>query len=102
MSHKTRNRGGKHPVNNIFEHLFGGFWQAIGWMLGTAAVSVLVGVVAHMSKGQGLMLLPVVGLDKAGCERIFEDKASGARDDRPGLVAAQTHLRKGDCLVVWK
>jgi DNA invertase Pin-like site-specific DNA recombinase len=41
-------------------------------------------------------------LDKAGCERIFEDKANGARDDRPGLVAAQTHLRKGDCLVVWK
>jgi DNA invertase Pin-like site-specific DNA recombinase len=41
-------------------------------------------------------------LDKAGCERIFEDNASGARDDRPGLVAAQTHLRKGDCLVVWK
>jgi DNA invertase Pin-like site-specific DNA recombinase len=41
-------------------------------------------------------------LTKAGCDRIFEDKASGARDDRPGLVEALSHLREGDCLVVWK
>jgi DNA invertase Pin-like site-specific DNA recombinase len=41
-------------------------------------------------------------LNKAGCERIFDDKASGARDDRSGLAAALSHLRKGDCLVVWK
>ena len=27
-------------------------------------------------------------LNKAGAERIFEDKASGARDDRPGLADA--------------
>jgi DNA invertase Pin-like site-specific DNA recombinase len=38
----------------------------------------------------------------AGCERIWEDKASGARDDRPGLAAALSHARKGDCLVVWR
>jgi DNA invertase Pin-like site-specific DNA recombinase len=41
-------------------------------------------------------------LTKAGCERIFEDRASGARDDRPGLTAALSHLREGDCFVVWK
>jgi DNA invertase Pin-like site-specific DNA recombinase len=41
-------------------------------------------------------------LTKAGAERIFEDKASGARDDRPGLDDAQSHLRKGDCLIVWR
>src|SRR3954466_11471037 len=40
-------------------------------------------------------------LNKAGAERIFEDKASGARDDRPGLAEALSHLRKGDCLIVW-
>jgi DNA invertase Pin-like site-specific DNA recombinase len=38
----------------------------------------------------------------AGCERIFTDKVSGARDDRPGLAEALSHLRHGDCLVVWK
>lgn len=36
-----------------------------------------------------------------GCERIFEDKASGA-GDRPGLHDALTHLRAGDTLVVWR
>ena len=38
----------------------------------------------------------------AGAEKIFEDRASGARDDRPGLADALSHLRKGDCLVVWR
>jgi DNA invertase Pin-like site-specific DNA recombinase len=41
-------------------------------------------------------------LTKAGAERVFEDKASGARDDRPGLADALSHARQGDCLVVWK
>ena len=41
-------------------------------------------------------------LAKAGCEKIFEDMASGARDDRPGLTEALSHARKGDSLVVWK
>ena len=33
---------------------------------------------------------------------LFEDKASGARDDRPGLQACLEYLRSGDTLVVWK
>jgi len=41
-------------------------------------------------------------LAKAGAERIFEDKASGARDDRPGIAEALSHVRKGDCLIVWR
>ena len=41
-------------------------------------------------------------LTAAGCERIFEDKASGVRDDRPGLAEALSHLRRGDCLVIWR
>src|SRR5258708_28299568 len=41
-------------------------------------------------------------LTAAGCERIFEDKASGARDDRPGLTEALSHLRQGDCLIIWR
>src|SRR3989454_5126173 len=33
---------------------------------------------------------------------LFEDKASGARDDRPGLQQALDYVRPDDCLVVWK
>ena len=41
-------------------------------------------------------------LKKAGCTRIFEDTASGAKSDRPGLAAALAYLRDGDVLVVWR
>jgi DNA invertase Pin-like site-specific DNA recombinase len=33
---------------------------------------------------------------------LFTDKASGAKDDRPGLKACLDYLREGDCLTVWK
>jgi DNA invertase Pin-like site-specific DNA recombinase len=33
---------------------------------------------------------------------LFEDKASGTRDTRPGLQQALDYVRSGDCLVVWK
>jgi DNA invertase Pin-like site-specific DNA recombinase len=34
--------------------------------------------------------------------QLFTDKASGARDDRPGLRQALAYVHPGDCLVVWK
>jgi DNA invertase Pin-like site-specific DNA recombinase len=33
---------------------------------------------------------------------LFEDHASGAKDDRPGLTQALEFVRHGDVLVVWK
>lgn len=39
-------------------------------------------------------------LEAAGCERVFEDRGSGARADRPGLIACLDYLRRGDVLVV--
>jgi DNA invertase Pin-like site-specific DNA recombinase len=41
-------------------------------------------------------------LTKAGCQKIFDDKMSGSRAERPGLSKALELLREGDALVVWK
>lgn len=41
-------------------------------------------------------------LETAGCERVFEDMASGAKADRIGLAALMTVLRAGDTVVIWR
>lgn len=43
--------------------------------------------------------LLAAGVDE---RHLFEDKASGVRDDRPGLANALDFMVTGDCLVVWK
>lgn len=44
----------------------------------------------------------IAALKDAGCERIFQEKASGGRWNRPELHRLLDHLRPGDVLVVWK
>jgi DNA invertase Pin-like site-specific DNA recombinase len=44
----------------------------------------------------------VASLKAAGCERMYREKASGGRWDRPELHRLLDHLRKGDVLLVWK
>ena len=46
--------------------------------------------------------LQLDALAAAGCEKVFEDHASGARADREGLQAALDYVRDGEVLVVWK
>lgn len=41
-------------------------------------------------------------LSEAGCKRVFEEKASGGRWDRPELHRMLDQLRDGDTVVVWK
>ena len=41
-------------------------------------------------------------LTASGCERIFSEKASGAKTDRPELLKALEYARSGDTIVVWK
>ncbi len=43
--------------------------------------------------------LVAAGVDE---RHLHQDKASGARDDRPGLKACLDDLRQGDVLVIWK
>jgi DNA invertase Pin-like site-specific DNA recombinase len=43
--------------------------------------------------------LIAAGVDE---RHLYQDKASGARDDRPGLKACLEFLHPGDVLVVWK
>lgn len=43
--------------------------------------------------------LLAAGVDE---RHLFEDRASGSRDDRIGLGKALAFIRPGDCLVVWK
>lgn len=67
-----------------------------GWH-GMAAIGY-----ARVSTADQDPALQVDALTNAGCARVFEDKASGAKTDRPGLAAALAFVREGDVLVVWK
>jgi DNA invertase Pin-like site-specific DNA recombinase len=46
--------------------------------------------------------LQIDALKRAGCDQIFQDVITGAKDARPGLAQSLSHLRPGDTLVVWK
>jgi DNA invertase Pin-like site-specific DNA recombinase len=46
--------------------------------------------------------LQIDALEKAGCEKIFTDTASGSLNLRKGLIDAIEFCRAGDSLVVWK
>ena len=44
----------------------------------------------------------LAALKAAGCDLVFQEKATGGRWDRPELRRLLGQLRKGDVLVVWK
>ena len=66
---------------------------------------VLVGYM-RVSKVDGSQALDLQrdAMTSAGipANRLYEDHASGKRDDRPGLEACLKALREGDTLVAWK
>ncbi len=62
---------------------------------------MLIGYARVSTQDQNLDL-QVDALTKAGCKKIFDDKISGSRADRPGLTKALEILREDDTLVVWK
>jgi DNA invertase Pin-like site-specific DNA recombinase len=62
---------------------------------------MLIGYARVSTQDQNLELQRKALID-AGCEKIFDDKVSGSRSERPGLATALGMLREGDTLVVWK
>jgi len=61
---------------------------------------------ARISKADGSQTLDlqIDALAAAGVapEHLYQDEASGKRDDRPGLEACLKALREGDTLYIWK
>jgi DNA invertase Pin-like site-specific DNA recombinase len=41
-------------------------------------------------------------LTRAKCARIYQEKASGAKTERPELMKLLDTARKGDVVIVWK
>src|SRR5215510_1605475 len=46
--------------------------------------------------------LQLDALHRAKCRRIYQEKASGAKADRPELLRLLDNARKGDVVIVWK
>jgi DNA invertase Pin-like site-specific DNA recombinase len=66
-----------------------------------SADPVLIGY-ARISTDDQNLALQHYALTAAGCEKIYEDRISGARAERPGLTLALEVARAGDTLIVWR
>ena len=62
---------------------------------------MIIGYARVSTKDQNLSL-QLEALKKAGAEKIFQEKISGATKERPELNNLIEHLREGDVLMVWK
>jgi len=57
---------------------------------------------ARVSTPDQKLRMQTDALKKAGCTKIFKEKASGSKSDRPQFLKMMDHLRKGDTVIVWK
>ncbi|EDS1782325.1 TPA: recombinase family protein [Klebsiella pneumoniae] len=56
---------------------------------------------ARVSRDKQETALQLDALDKAGCQRVYVEKLSGASPERPELERCLDTLREGDTLIVW-
>lgn len=57
---------------------------------------------ARVSTKEQNLSLQMDALKKEGCKKIFQEKMSGAKADRPELQKMIDQLREGDVIVTWK
>src|SRR5688500_7975876 len=57
---------------------------------------------ARVSRTEQNLNLQTDALNKAGAEKIFVDRVSGAKADRPGLNQLLEMARPGHTIVIWK
>jgi DNA invertase Pin-like site-specific DNA recombinase len=57
---------------------------------------------ARVSTTDQNLNLQIDALKKYGCERIYEEKMSGSKKERPKLAEMMTILRAGDKVVIYK
>ena len=77
----------------MWKHGLRGFWHMlVGYMRVSTADE-------RQSVDLQRDALVAAGVDE---RHLHQDRASGAKDDRPGLKACLADLRNGDILIVWK
>lgn len=57
---------------------------------------------ARVSTMEQNLDLQITALQKAGCTRIYQEKISGIKRERPELSKLLEHLRPNDIVYVWK
>jgi DNA invertase Pin-like site-specific DNA recombinase len=89
---KTRSKAPFDYSSFIHIKIINGVEEVFGMKIGYARVSTIDQSVD----------MQMDALNNAGCERIYTEKASGAKDDRKELQRALDSLRQGDVFVVYK
>lgn len=57
---------------------------------------------ARVSTKEQTLDIQLTALRKAGCKKLFQEKVSGTKWDRPELHAMLNSLQAGDVVVVWR